>query len=155
MNTLSDRYYNLETEVEEEIKKKIKFSEIPSKLIVGDMCIPVNHIGMTELVLIGETVYCLGGQSKYKANNYFKIPDYLKALDTYTGSNPIHRIDWVKLREQKAIIQDLPNTVSQQSLLQAVDGLVNLIDSIQDYAADSLGFGEETVFGKSKNEEEE
>ncbi len=52
------------------------------------------------------------------------------------------RIDWKLLREQKSYLLNLSETSPSDDL----DGVVTLIDDLQDYAVDMLGFPEDTVF---------
>jgi hypothetical protein len=65
----------------------------------------------------------------------------------------LSKIDYKALREQKAIlinmIQDWGEADDEQQRAEAqeVEGLLNLIDAIQDNAVDKLGVSEEEVFG--------
>ena len=63
-------------------------------------------------------------------------------------SKAIDRIDWKMLREQKGHLSDIlyenGSTTSKQR--DALEGILNLLDCIQDEAA--LELGEEKVFGR-------
>ena len=64
-------------------------------------------------------------------------------------SKVFERIDWVLLREQKERLVALPwdlRDADLHSLTDAMDGIVHLIDHIQDCAAEELG--EDIVFGR-------
>lgn len=56
----------------------------------------------------------------------------------------IKNIDWKLLEVQKQFLIDFNHPHS--------DGIVSLIDSIQDYAVDELGMDENVVFNFSKEE---
>lgn len=69
-----------------------------------------------------------------------KTPDFIK------------RIDWKQLQRQKLIfinmIQDWgeADDADQREDAEEAEGLLNLIDTIQDYAVDELGMDENVVF---------
>ena len=70
--------------------------------------------------------------------------------------NPIEKVDWVLLRKQKLMLLEMMNEFSLTYFNDAekeglAEGLINLIDSIQDYAIDELDKTEEEVFGKDFN----
>lgn len=52
----------------------------------------------------------------------------------------ITNVDWVLLRRQKSYLLDLPQCYE-------IDGLISLIDAIQDEAVDSGAFSAMEVFG--------
>ena len=56
----------------------------------------------------------------------------------------IKSIDWQLLADQKKTLLNLqlPNADDQNN----IDGLINLLNNIQDYAVDVLGIPESTVF---------
>jgi hypothetical protein len=56
-----------------------------------------------------------------------------------TTTSPLENIDWANLRQQKLWL------LAQTS--EEADGLVNLLDNLQDYAVDVLEHGEDTIFG--------
>lgn len=64
----------------------------------------------------------------------------------------LSKIDYTKLKEQKAIlinmIQDWGEADDPQQKADAkeMEGLLHLVDSIQDNAVDKLGMAEEEVF---------
>lgn len=58
-------------------------------------------------------------------------------------------INWEDLRKQK---QWLVFAASKERYADQAEGLIHLIDGIQDYAADALGFSGEDVFGPDSKE---
>ena len=58
----------------------------------------------------------------------------------------IMNIDWKQLREQKLYL--LQTGIETEP----IDGIIHLLDALQDYAADELGLGEELVFGELTDE---
>ena len=103
------------------------------------------------------------GYGEERASEYVNV---WEPLDTYTvdqiidlieSAQPevpefIQNIDWELLKEQKLSLLDLVNK-NNESLtdkqIDALDGIIGLIDSLQDSAVDDYGFEEERVFGKS------
>jgi hypothetical protein len=72
--------------------------------------------------------------------------------------NPIEGIDWNLLRKQKLMLINLMNEFSltyfnDQEREELGEGLINLINSIQDYAVDELSIDENIVFKIENNEE--
>ncbi len=65
------------------------------------------------------------------------------------GNTPVG-VDWEWLRIQKATLVELSanRNVFNPAVLANLDGLVSLLDALQDAAADALG--EKTVFGSVK-----
>ena len=59
----------------------------------------------------------------------------------------INDIDWGLLRDQKNTIVGLTSSNIVPLLNPHLDGIVHLIDSIQDYAVDVAGIDNEIVFG--------
>lgn len=57
-------------------------------------------------------------------------------------------VDWDLLREQKGLLLELIGSPVTSKYADAADGIVNLLDFIQDEAAKQLG--EEAVFGVSE-----
>lgn len=55
----------------------------------------------------------------------------------------IEEIDWEQLKIQKAELLSLAGS-------EELDGLLNLIDALQDFAVDELGVPEEDVFNITK-----
>lgn len=65
----------------------------------------------------------------------------------------IQEINWELLREQKEVIENLVKnlpTLDRWMLEENLNGIIHLIDAIQDYAIDDLGFKEETIFKSIK-----
>lgn len=63
--------------------------------------------------------------------------------------------DWALLREQKneLVLLSVTEHLLSPKQYEALDGILNLIDAIQDYAVDVEGFTEQEVFN-FENEEE-
>lgn len=63
----------------------------------------------------------------------------------------IQKIDWKLLRNQK---HDLLKVINKESVnpkeKMSLEGILNLLDSIQDYGVDICGLSEGKVFGKLK-----
>jgi len=57
------------------------------------------------------------------------------------------KIDWALLRDQKKELLANSNMADGSPLTEAIDGIIELLDSIQDYAVDELGMSEMEVFG--------
>jgi hypothetical protein len=71
-----------------------------------------------------------------KINN-IKCPEFIK------------RIDWRLLREQKRYLLELSSPligIFTEKEYNAFEGIINLLDSIQDYAVDECGIDENDVF---------
>lgn len=63
------------------------------------------------------------------------------------GDNPLLKIDYKKLKEQKNDLLVIKETIEPTSELHSsIGGVINLLDSIQDYAVDVLGKAEKEVF---------
>lgn len=67
-------------------------------------------------------------------------------------SKSITKMNWKLLRQQKRHLLEIlnneeSNITSEQH--QSIEGIVALIDSLQDEAVDANGFPEETVFGRT------
>ena len=56
------------------------------------------------------------------------------------------RVDLPLLREQKLLLLNIPFNTKEQS--EAIEGIINLIDGIQDYAADVLKIDESYIYSK-------
>lgn len=61
--------------------------------------------------------------------------------------NPIKNIDFDLLKKQKAYLLSLSTQTNRKTdEYSYISGLLHLLDSIQDYAVDELGFDEDKVF---------
>jgi hypothetical protein len=70
--------------------------------------------------------------------------------------NPILKIDWTDLRTQKGTLLILIAEMEKQGKdVTDLDGILNLIDALQDYAVDELGVPEMHVFDFELEEERE
>ena len=64
----------------------------------------------------------------------------------------IKRIDWSLLKDQKADLVSLTYAGDVASnYKKSMQGIINLIDSLQDYAVDSMGLEEDVVFPPHTN----
>lgn len=78
------------------------------------------------------------------------------ALEEMDEKNPIHKIDFTELRNQKmALLTLLQTKVLNETLDGHLHGILHLIDSIQDYAVDELGWDENLVFDFEEEENRE
>ena len=79
----------------------------------------------------------------------------------------IQKIDWKLLREQKLDVLQIINDIEENAQydsepdselgvynnwIESLEGLISLIDSLQDYATDEMGLSDKEVF--NLNEEE-
>jgi hypothetical protein len=55
-------------------------------------------------------------------------------------------IDYIELREQKAKLINLKEWIEGKGETDYLDGIIHLIDAIQDHAVDQVGLKEEDVF---------
>jgi len=72
--------------------------------------------------------------------------------------NFLKKIDFKELKEQKSTLIKLQAKIEKtkpkftQKEHDALEGIINLIDSIQDIAVDKFGYKERTVFKLSKKD---
>lgn len=64
----------------------------------------------------------------------------------------ISKIDWKLLRSQKRVLNEMRMRTRAKDKA-ALDGIMHLLDALQDYAHDELGI--KAVFESSKDEEHE
>jgi hypothetical protein len=64
----------------------------------------------------------------------------------------LQEVDWVLLRQQKTTLVALTCLPRMKAHEEYLEGLINLLDYIQDEAAEILG--EEAVFGDLESEDE-
>ena len=88
------------------------------------------------------------------------------AAITRGGFNPppvfpefITKIDWKLLREQKTKLIYLMNRARctieiEEDDSNAIEGIISLIDAIQDYSTDIMGLSEEEVFNLTPEDDE-
>jgi len=112
------------------------------------------------------------GNGKYTANSYVTVwqPLEHKTVDELIDlidSNVcemevpefIKTIDWVLLCEQKqsllTVIDELENTGGEQKSIDGLNGILHLIDNLQEYAVDTLGIDENLVINLHPDEENE
>lgn len=81
------------------------------------------------------------------AYNYVNEDEGDELNDVEVEPYNFHAIDWEELRDQKLSLQLIQNDVKGEKN-ESIEGILNLIDSIQDYACDVLGIEEEKVFGE-------
>lgn len=58
----------------------------------------------------------------------------------------INNIDFPLLRDQKRALYSIREEVLSDEQSDALAGIINLIDAIQDYAVDELGINKDEVF---------
>lgn len=61
----------------------------------------------------------------------------------------LNNVDWTLPRERKETLLDAIGTVDRNAQAEHLQGLVHLLDNIQDQASEVLG--EDRVFGKTQN----
>ena len=73
-----------------------------------------------------------------------------KKISTKNCTAFLEKIDWKLLRDQKAILLAMVTELEEKepARSQTLQGIIHLIDSIQDFAVDKAGTPERTVFGK-------
>jgi len=73
----------------------------------------------------------------------------LKVIDLGNASEHMLRskIDWIELRAHKAELLNIRGRIRGHETREALDGVIHLIDALQDHAVDHLGVAEEEVFG--------
>lgn len=71
--------------------------------------------------------------------------------------NPINKIDFTTLRIQKKTLMAIIDELQKKNdvRFEDLEGLLNLIDTIQDYAVDELGINEMVVFDFEAEEQRE
>jgi hypothetical protein len=62
------------------------------------------------------------------------------------------KLDWEKLRQQKQTLLDLSEYKFSEEVITNINGLINLLDFIQDEAVNSGEVSEKMVFGESHAE---
>lgn len=63
----------------------------------------------------------------------------------------LQKIDWSLLSQQKVTLLDLRESTSlNDSDIEALDGVIALLDSMQDYAIDHMGVSEDVVFSSTE-----
>jgi hypothetical protein len=60
--------------------------------------------------------------------------------------SPIEEIDWQLLKEQKGTLLNILTKTNNEVEISHLNGIINLIDSIQDYAVVYLCIDENKVF---------
>lgn len=82
-----------------------------------------------------------------------EILDYITVIHegsktTYEDNdNPIKKIDFTELRNQKRLLlETINNDAVSPEHKEGLEGILNLIDNVQDYAVDVLGWDEKIVF---------
>ena len=71
-----------------------------------------------------------------------QVPEFIKG------------IDFKLLREQKAVLLSIMEWNKIPQVNDSIDGIVHLLDALQDYCTDELGFDELEVFGDLNDEGE-
>jgi hypothetical protein len=94
------------------------------------------------LELVSDMHSEVNGRLLIQRHSWHKLPDGKAAYAN------LDQVDWEALRDQKGVLVGLAGdrgsiTKEQQ---EALNGIIHLLDHIQDEAA--IGLGEDTVFGK-------
>lgn len=67
--------------------------------------------------------------------------------------NPLNQIDWSLLRNQKTLLlETINNNAVSPMHKKALEGILHLIDAVQDYAVDEMGISEMHVFDFEQEE---
>jgi len=65
----------------------------------------------------------------------------------------VEKIDWLELRNQKRLLlETINNDAVSPEHKEALEGILSLIDAVQDYAVDEMGMSEEDVFETDTDE---
>lgn len=83
------------------------------------------------------------------------INEVLNEIETPINSSEklIRSIDFKQLREQKELLYSNQKFFGIDTVVaKELEGLINLLDSIQDHAVDVLGINETEVFGERKED---
>jgi len=62
------------------------------------------------------------------------------------------KMDWTMLNEQKQLLILANDSIVNQEQKDAIEGILCLIDAIQDYAVDDLGVPEVSIFNDTETE---
>ena len=71
-----------------------------------------------------------------------------KKINLEVAPQFIQNIDWKLLRKQKRTLLKIANDIDNVPKLEHVEGIIVLIDALQDYAVDIAELKEREVFGK-------
>jgi hypothetical protein len=71
-----------------------------------------------------------------------------------TAEELIKGIDFPLLKEQKKALLEVIENTDDVPKLEKLEGIVNLINEVQDYAVDVLGFDENQVFDLHDEDED-
>lgn len=75
-------------------------------------------------------------------------PLYCDNIEEVKQENVLNKIDWAELREQKTSLLNTINAeeVDYPTTIQHLEGLVVLINELQDYAVNTLGYDEMYIY---------
>jgi hypothetical protein len=102
-----------------------------------------NHVNMWEPLMhltVGQTIELIN-------SGVDNITDTKSGVEKF-----IDTIDFTLLREQKSTLIGIFDGSLTMEDAGNVDGIINLIDALQDYAVDVLGRSEEEVFNFSEDD---
>jgi hypothetical protein len=68
-----------------------------------------------------------------------------------TAEKLVKGIDFPLLKEQKKALLEVIENTDDVPVLEKLEGIVNLLNEIQDYAVDVLGMDENEVFDRATN----
>lgn len=63
-----------------------------------------------------------------------------------------HQINYPLLREQKSTLLDVIDAQDEEEIVTRLEGLLSLLDAIQDHAVDTLGLPEASVFPRGEDD---
>ena len=93
--------------------------------------------------------YIIHGEVYWRDAEY-QFDPLVKAIvaDVLAEQKPfvLDAIDYPKLKEQKQLLFDLSQEMDDVPKLEALEGVIALLDSIQDFAVDVMGKSESDVF---------
>jgi len=92
-----------------------------------------------------------------------EIPQYIEEdhVDEIeqSGLYDVSKINWSDLRNQKGslvlVLEQLTNKKADKDIIDSLEGILSLIDSIQDHAVDVMGFPYNEVFNDEYNDLDE
>jgi hypothetical protein len=87
-------------------------------------------------------------------HSIFTDDDLIQKLKNSNAPEFIKGIDYKMLREQKEILINNFEGSRNTDIVDAIDGILNLLDSLQDYVADDLEMGNMFVFGLNDETED-
>lgn len=145
------------------MNKEINVLEIASELADKRLRIQWEYEGRADEITIEDDGGCMiyTEEAQDMFNTYYDeyydmiVNDVMDMKEVSNNAQPIpsfiENMDWNLLQQQKLtllhIIDNKTLTNISDVICNDIDGIVHLIDSIQDYAVDVAGIDNEIVFG--------